>query len=111
MKLLHILAIALLPALALTACADRGSSVLTVEGTYSGTTSESCQLALRVAGTQELVDAYELPADFHQDFSVPADKESYRVEVHCPDGKSGSAPAFDFEPPRMKITLNNIELN
>jgi hypothetical protein len=106
-----VLALALLPALALTACADRAASVLTVAGTYSGTTSESCQMALRVASTQALVDASEISADFHQDFSVPANKERYSVEIHCPDGKTGTAEAFDFEPPRMKITLNNIELN
>lgn len=111
MKYRLAIAIALLPALAVAACAKKGGSVLTLEGTYTGTTSETCGLAVRVASSQALVESHEVPASFHQDFDVPAQKERYSVEVHCPDGKVGSVEAFDFEPPRQKITLNNIELN
>jgi hypothetical protein len=105
------IALVLLSGLASTACTERSGSVLTLEGTYSGTTSESCQLAVRVASSQALVESHEVPASFHQDFDVPANKERYSVEVHCPDGKVGFVPALDFEPPRQKVTLNEIQLN
>jgi len=105
------IALVLLPGLASTACTEHSGSVLTLEGTYRGTTSESCQLSLRVASSQALVDSHQVPATFDETFDVPANKESYSVEVHCPDGKVGFVPALDFEPPRATITLNNIELN
>ncbi len=91
-------------------CAERNTSVLTLEGSYSGTSADSCQLALRNADG-ELVESHAVPPSFHQEFGVPPGKARYYAEVHCPDGKEGTSPGFDFEPPRSGMKLRDIELN
>jgi len=84
--------------------------VLTLEGAYTGTTSSTCQMALRTEAG-ELVESHGVPSSFRQDYAVATGKGRYRVELVCPDGKVGSSPSFDFEPPRGTVKLRDIELN
>ena len=93
----------------LAACHGKGAT-LTLEGNYSGTTESSCQVSVREVGTWRLMDSYQLEPSFRQDFEMGEEKGSYIAEVHCADGKSGSSPPFEFEPPRARTTLRDIEL-
>jgi hypothetical protein len=97
--------------LLLSACTGTSDDVLTVAGSYSGTTASSCQLALRTAGDWKLVETHAVPAEFRQDFSVEPKRARYYVEVHCSDGKAASSPEFDFSPPRATIYLQPLALN
>ena len=98
---------ALLACLLLASC-ERPQNVLTLEGTYSGTTESSCSVGVFDARTFKLVEAHAGEPSFRLDYTV--DKGSYYVEVHCVDGKFGKSPPFDFDPPRTRITLRDIEL-
>jgi len=102
--------IGLLAGMTLAACsAGPDDPVLTLEGSYTGTTSSSCQMALRAADGS-LVESHEVEPSFRQAFAVAPGKGRYRAEIHCPDGKQANIPDFDFEPPRARITLGEIEL-
>jgi hypothetical protein len=105
------LAAALALACALSACSGGAQDpVLTLEGSYTGTTSSSCQMALRTAdGT--LVESHAVPPAFHQAFTVKTGKGHYFGEIRCLDGKTANINGFDFEPPRATITLGEIPLN
>jgi hypothetical protein len=98
---------ALLASLLLASC-EGPRNVLTLEGTYSGTTESSCSVGVFDARTFKLVEAHAGEPSFKLDYTV--DKGSYYVEIHCVDGKFGRSPPFDFEPPRARVTLRNIEL-
>jgi len=97
--------------LLLSACGGAPDAVMTVEGSYSGTTEAKCQVALRSESTNKLQDSYELEPSFRQDFAIEQGKGQYYVEVHCSDGKMAYSPPFDFDPPRGRISLRNIELH
>jgi len=104
------LGLGLLAGIALAACSGRTDDpVLTLEGTYTGTTSSSCQMALRTSGGA-LVESHAVEPSFRQEFVVAPGKGRYHAEIHCPDGKVANIPDFDFEPPRARITLGEIEL-
>jgi hypothetical protein len=95
---------------ALAACGrPTNDAVLIFEGSYTGTTSSSCRMAVR-ASDGSLVDSYTVESTFHQEFAVASAKARYRAEIRCSDGKMANTPEFDFEPPRVKITLGEIEL-
>ena len=97
-------------AVALAACGrPTNDAVLTFEGSYTGTTSSSCHMAVR-ASDGSLVDSYTVEPSFRQDFAVAPAKGRYHVEIRCDDGKIANTPDFDFEPPRETITLGEIEL-
>ena len=55
-------------------------------------------------------DSHELGPSFREDFEVDDGKGRYYVEVQCGGGKMGRSPAFDFDPPRTRITLRDIEI-
>ena len=99
----------LLLGLALSACNGTHESTLTVEGSFSGTTEKSCQVAVRDEATRKLVDSHQLEPDFRQDYSVE-EKGRYYVEIHCADGKQGMSESFDYSPPHGGISLGTIEL-
>ena len=102
--------IGMLAGMALAACSGGARDpVLILEGSYTGTTSSSCQMALRAADGS-LVDSHEVEPNFRQEFAVATGKGSYHAEIHCPDGKVANTPDFDFEPPRAKITFGQIVL-
>ena len=65
---------------------------------------------MREIGTGRLMDSHQLGPSFREDYTMGDVKGSYLVEVHCSDGKYANSPPFDFEPPRARITLRNIEL-
>jgi len=99
---------ALLACLSLAACGNENQ--LTLDGTYSGTSESSCSVGVYDAGTFKLVESHSGGPNFSNlEYSV--DKGRYYVEVHCGDGKYGSSPPFDFQPPRARIALRNIELH
>ena len=95
---------------ALAACGrPTNDAVLTFEGSYTGTTSSSCRMAVR-ASDGSLVDSYTVEPSFRQEFAVAPVNARYHAEIRCPDGKIANTPEFDFEPPREKIDLGSIEL-
>jgi hypothetical protein len=96
--------------LVLAACDGASSNILTIEGTYSNSTESSCQVALRNEADFKLQDSHELGPSFHEDFEVNDGKGRYYVEVQCGGGKMGRSPAFDFDPPRARISLRDIEI-
>jgi hypothetical protein len=94
----------------LAACGrPTNDAVLIFEGSYTGTTSSSCQMAVR-ASDGSLVDSYTVEPTFRQEVAVASAKGRYHAEILCPDGKRANTPEFDFEPPREKITLGEVEL-
>jgi hypothetical protein len=96
----------------LAACSgNRANAELTIEGSFTGTTETQCQLALRVVGSEELVDSVAVGSDFRQVFKVEPDKKQYFVQVSCPDGKYGRSQDFYFEPPRSGMQLPQILVN
>ena len=98
--------------LVLAACnRGEGEATLTIEGTYSGSTESACQVALRNSTTGKLQQSHELGPSFREDFTVDDGKGSYYVEINCGGGKMGRSPFFDFEPPRARITLHDIEIH
>ena len=99
---------ALLLCLSLTGCGGGGDNVLTLEGSYSGNSGSSCSVGVYDAGSFKLVESHTGEPNFKLEYSVP--KGRYYVEVHCGDGKFGNTAPFDFEPPRARVTLGNIEL-
>ena len=100
---------ALLLCLPLAGCGGGGGNVLTLEGTYSGNSESSCSVGVYDASTFKLVESHVGEPSFKLDYDVA--KGRYYVEVHCGDGKFGKAPPFDFEPPRARVTLRDIELH
>jgi hypothetical protein len=97
--------------LLLAACGgDAGEATLTVEGSYSGTSETSCQVALRNEKEGSLQQSQQLGSSFREDFKVKDGKGRYYVEVQCGGGKMGRSTVFDFEPPRASITLADIEI-
>jgi hypothetical protein len=96
--------------LALAACGQGSASTLTVEGTYSNSSEPKCQVALRNDANAKLQQSHELGPSFREDFEVSDGKGMYYVEIQCGGGKMGRSPAFEFEPPRARITLNDIEI-
>ncbi len=104
--------LAMLASLVLAACSNGTSeATLTVEGTYSGSTESACQVALRSVATGRLQQSHELGPSFREDFTVDDGKGQYYVEINCGGGKMGRSPFFDFDPPRARITLHDIEIH
>jgi hypothetical protein len=102
---------AMLGCLFLAACnGDKGEATLTIEGSYSGTSETSCQVALRKEKEGTLQQSHALAPSFREDFTVNDGQGRYYVEVNCGGGKMGRSPTFDFEPPRASITLADIEI-
>ena len=111
MRRLPAIGLGLALCLGLPGCVDPSDDELTVSGSYVGTTSSECQLALRDAGTWKLVEAHAVAATFRENFAVEAKEARYYVEIHCADGKQGTSPEFDFRPPRGRVDLQPLELN
>ena len=105
----HLIGLGLLAG-TLAACGGQtNDAVLIFEGSYTGTTSSSCRMAVR-ASDGSLVDVYTVEPSFRQEFAVASANDRYHAEIRCPDGKMANTPEFDFEPPREKIDLGSIEL-
>lgn len=95
---------------ALAACgAPTNDAVLIFEGSYTGTTSSSCHMAV-LASDGSLVDSFTVEPTFRQEFAVASEKERYHAEIRCSDGKRANTPDFDFEPPKQTIILGEIKL-
>jgi len=100
----------LLSTFALCACNGGAKDpVLTLEGTFTGTTSDKCQIAVRTSDGA-LVDSHTIESSFRQEFVITQGKGHYLAQIQCPDGKMANINGFDFEPPRMSINLGEVPL-
>ena len=93
----------------LLSCSN-GKSELTIEGSYAGVADAECGLALRVVGSEKLVDSVTVTPEFRHVFEVEPERQQYFVQVSCSEGKSGRSPAFYFEPPRSGMKLQQIRV-